>query len=312
MTTVPAHALISLPCADLAWTEAGTPRAPDGDVYYSDQDGLAESRAVFLAGNDLAQRFRTHTEPTLYIAETGFGTGLNFLASWQAWREVPDAKPRLHFLSVERAPLRPQDLQKALGRWPELTHYREALLAEYPLPLPGPQRLVFEAGAVLLDLYFGDVSDWLEWLSAQQHCAVDAWYLDGFAPAVNPELWQTQLFQGMAMHSRPGATLATFTAAGFVARGLCEAGFEVSKVAGFGRKRHRLNAQLRQPAAPPTPRQTPWHQSAQPRLARSGDHCIVLGAGLAGSSAALALARRGLQVTVLDSGPVAGGASGNW
>lgn len=311
MKTPPAHALNALPCAELEWTEAGTPRWVDGDVYYSDEDGLAESRAVFLAGNRLPERFHTHPDAVLYVAETGFGTGLNFLALWQAWRKSAAPKPRLHFLSVERTPLKPADLHKALSRWPELSEYRDALLQHYPLPLPGPHRLIFESGALVLDLYLGDVKDWLPWLADQQSCSVDAWFLDGFAPAVNPELWQTQLFSSMATHSRAHATLATFTAAGFVARGLREAGFEVTKVPGFGRKRHRLDARISEPVTAPPPAQTPWHKAAGPRIAKPGAHCIVLGAGLAGSSAALALARRGLKVSVLDSGPVAGAASGN-
>jgi len=297
----------------LLWTTVGTPRlGADGDIYYSDEDGLAESRAIFLAGNRLPERWQQHPHAVFTVGETGFGTGLNFLATWQAWRAAATPRPRLQFCSVERAPLRAADIAQALARWPELEPMTTELLAHYPPPVPGPHRLLFDEGAVCLDLFWGDAGDWLAWLRGQDGPGFDAWYLDGFAPAVNPDLWTPALFEALAAASRPHATLATFTAASAVASGLATAGFDICKVPGFGRKRHRLNGAITTAPRPPDAfTQTPWPHPATARLAGPGDRVLVLGAGLAGSSVALALARRGLKVTVLESAAIAGAASGN-
>lgn len=306
--------LTALPGPALRWEADGTPRsATFDDIYYSPEDGAAESEAVFLAGNRLPGRWREapwaqHASQRFVIAETGFGTGLNFLLTWLRWRECPGA-PRLHYLSVERYPLAREALSRALSRWPALAVLAEQLLAQYPPPLPGVHRLLLDEGQVILDLWWGDADACLaDWERSRQP-RVDAWYLDGFAPARNADLWRDSLFQRMARLSRPGASLATFTAAGAVRRGLQAAGFAVEKRPGHGRKRERIVAHC--PAtAPPLPwEDTPWEQAEQ--TAPPGREAVVIGAGLAGSHCAAALARRGFAVTVLESGAIAGAASGN-
>lgn len=294
--------------ADLAWAGDTTPRSSRfGDVYYSRDDGMAESEHVFLHGNDLPQRWRHHAG-AFRIVETGFGTGLNALLTWLQWRNLTGERPRLHIVSIEKYPLQRDDLARALGAWPTLAPLAAALLDAWPDLLPGQHRLTFDDGDVILDLWWEDVADALADLAARGP-AVDAWYLDGFAPARNADMWTEALFQAMAAASRPGATFATFTAAGQVRRGLSSAGFRVEKVPGYGRKRESLRGVWPGTHADfPTP-DTPWEQPLAPRsVPRSA---LVLGAGLAGCSTARALAERGVEVTLLDAGAMAGAASGN-
>jgi len=200
------------------------------DPYFSLEDGLAETRHVFLAGNDLPARFRDG----FHIAELGFGTGLNLLAALHAWRAA--AVPgRLVYTSFEAFPMPPQDMRRAQSRFAEL----DTLAAELaPHWTGGAQRIA------LSDLDFTLVAgDARETLSHWQKKA-NTWFLDGFSPAKNPELWQPDLMAEVARHTAPGGTTATYTAAGFVRRGLEAAGFSVSRVPGYGRKRHMTRATL--------------------------------------------------------------------
>ncbi|TGD76027.1 bifunctional tRNA (5-methylaminomethyl-2-thiouridine)(34)-methyltransferase MnmD/FAD-dependent 5-carboxymethylaminomethyl-2-thiouridine(34) oxidoreductase MnmC [Mangrovimicrobium sediminis] len=297
------------PAADLQWTAAGEPWSGRfQDIYFSREDGAAESRHVFLAGNQLPQRWQDWPGERFCIAETGFGTGLNFLLTWQAWRTLPTPRPRLHYISVERYPLAREELQRALVAWPDLGELAAALIAYWPGRLPGQHRLVLEDGAVLLDLWWEDVAQALPDL-ASHGPQVDAWYLDGFAPARNEAMWSATLFPAIAALSRPGTTCATFTAAGEVRRGLAAAGFDMHKFPGYGRKRESLGGVLSSAAPAPPLRATPWDLPDTPTDPAAS--ALVLGAGLAGCSVARALARRGLAVTVLERGAIAGAASGN-
>ncbi|MBL1377865.1 bifunctional tRNA (5-methylaminomethyl-2-thiouridine)(34)-methyltransferase MnmD/FAD-dependent 5-carboxymethylaminomethyl-2-thiouridine(34) oxidoreductase MnmC [Zobellella iuensis] len=297
--------------ARLDWNDQGTPvAAAFDDVYFSNDNGLAETRYVFLGQNGLPQRFIDHDRALFVVAETGFGTGLNFLATWQAFidyrRQYPQGNARrLHFISVEKYPLSHADLQQALGQWPELSTLSERLLAEYPLAVSGCHRL-WLAEDVCLDLWLGDVAELLPQMEAGLAGKVDAWYLDGFAPGKNPEMWTPELFRELARLARNDATLATFTAAGFVRRGLREAGFEVARVKGFGRKREMLAGHRRPEARAPYP--TPWYWRRPGR----GGHTLIVGAGVAGAALAQALTRRGHRVTLLEqAAEPAAGASGN-
>jgi tRNA 5-methylaminomethyl-2-thiouridine biosynthesis bifunctional protein len=280
------------------------------DVYYSREDGAGESRHVFLAGNGLPGRWDNHRQGPFMIAETGFGTGLNFLLTWKAWRGHSGHRPRLHYLSIEKFPLTPGDLSRALARWPELGDLSEQLLAQYPGLLPGQHRLLLENGSVVLDLWWLDVNTALEDIGSHQYPLIDAWYLDGFAPSRNESMWNDSVLQAVGRLSRPGATFATFTAAGAVRRSLAAAGFEVEKTPGFGRKRECLRGSL---CALPVPEvavggsnwDLPSEREAVPASA------LVIGAGLAGCSVAQSLARRGIAVTLLDQGGLAAGASAN-
>lgn len=295
--------------AALEWGEDGAPYSSHfDDVYYSRNNGLEESRYVFLEGNNLRQRWTNETPEQFCIAETGFGTGLNFLLSWQLWLQQPEPRPGLHYVSIEKFPLKKPDLARALAAWPELAPLTEQLLQVWPGLLPGQHRLLLNKGRITLDLWWEDVADALPDL-ASHGSSVDAWYLDGFAPSRNEAMWQDSMYRAMSSLSRQGATFATFTAAGQVRRGMGAAGFKVQKVPGFGRKRESLRGTLINSAEASLPRATPWdlpqHRPPQPR------RVMVVGAGLAGCSVAFALARRGIGVSLLDTGPVAGQASGN-
>ncbi len=299
--------------AELEWqASAGTPcprSARFGDIYYSTANGLEESRYVFLRGNDLPARLASHRGDSFCVAETGFGTGLNFLLTWQAWRSLSHTRPRLHYLAVERYPLCREDLGRALAAWPELDDLRDALIDAYPTAVYGCHRLVLQAGGLTLDLWWEDATEALFDLASREEAYVDAWYLDGFAPALNDAMWSRELLQAVGRLSRPGATFATFTAAGQVRRDLLAAGFDVHKTAGFGRKRERLVGELRTGPAYPAQQETPWDLGtvATPPPTR----VLVLGGGLAGCTTAAALARRGVAVSLLERDALAAAGSGN-
>lgn len=206
------------------------------DVYFSTDNGLEETKFVFLTQNDLTSRFKDLKNANFTIAETGFGTGLNFLSTWQLWSELAPSDSYLHFISVEKYPLSIDDIRLALAYWPTLVDYSQQLLAQYQQLSPGIHQLSFADGKVTLSLLIGDVTEMLP----QMNTPIDAWFLDGFSPAKNPDMWSATLFQNMARLSHPLTTFATFTSAGDVRRGLQAVGFQVIKLAGFGKKREML------------------------------------------------------------------------
>ena len=207
----------------LDWNEDGVPISQRfDDPYFSLQDGLAETKHVFLRGNDLPARF----VDKFHVAELGFGTGLNLLATWQAWRHS-GVEGTLHFTSFEAYPLDVTQMRKALDAFPEVSELADELLSR-----------LSAKGASCDDLVFTLVTgDARETLPTWQDKA-DAWFLDGFSPAKNPELWEEALLRHVGSHTRSNGTFATYTAAGFVRRALSDAGFDVQRVQGFGRKRH--------------------------------------------------------------------------
>ncbi len=302
----------SIQPANLHFNEEGTPVSREfDDVYFSNDNGLEETRHVFLGGNQLPENFAQHPRELFVTAESGFGTGLNFLTLWQAFNTFRAAHPeaalkRLHFISFEKYPLTRDSLTRAHSHWPELAELANQLQNSWPLPFSGCHRLLLDNGQVTLDLWFGDINQTMSQLDDSYRNQVDAWFLDGFAPSKNPDMWVPELFHGMARLARPGATLATFTAAGFVRRGLQEAGFTMTKRKGFGRKREMLTGTLE--TAPPGHGQTPWYH----RPAARGREAALIGGGIASALLALALQRRGWQVTLYcaDEAP-AQGASGN-
>ncbi|ELY4322097.1 bifunctional tRNA (5-methylaminomethyl-2-thiouridine)(34)-methyltransferase MnmD/FAD-dependent 5-carboxymethylaminomethyl-2-thiouridine(34) oxidoreductase MnmC [Cronobacter turicensis] len=304
---------IAIQPASLTFNNEGTPVSRDfDDVYFSNDDGLEETRYVFLNGNQLPERFMTHPRDSFIVAESGFGTGLNFLTLWQAFAAFRDAHPdaalqRLHFISFEKFPLTLADLASAHAHWPELAPWAQQLQAQWPMALPGCQRVLLDDGRVTLDLWLGDINELVDTLDDTHNRQVDAWFLDGFAPSKNPDMWTPGLFAAMARLARPGGTLATFTSAGFVRRGLIDAGFNVVKRKGFGRKREMLTGALSVDVPPPV--RAPWYA----RRPASGDKDVaIVGGGIASALLALALQRRGWQVTLYceDDAP-AQGASGN-
>lgn len=300
----------SLHHARLDWNEAGTPVSSDfGDVYFSNDNGLSETRYVFLQQNRLPARFSHHDSDSFVIGETGFGTGLNFLATMQAFLEqAPQSGngSRLHFISFEKYPLTQDDLRKALAAWPELGHLSQDLIAQWPLPVSGCHRLHFAGGRIRLDLWFGDIKEMLPQVPHRAEGLVDAWYLDGFSPAKNPEMWTQELFDGLARLARPDCSIATFTCAGFVRRGLIAAGFAMKKVKGHGSKREMLVGD--RPDKQPQQTIAPWY--ARP-AGRAGE-VVIIGGGIASAMTALSLVERGRNVTLLCAdGEPATGASGN-
>ena len=276
-----------------------------GDVYFSRANGLAETQHVFLNGNDLPERLaQLGSHDYFVVGETGFGTGLNFLALWQLWRQVrPDNHSRLHLLTVEKHPLTLADLRRALLIWPELAELSTQLLAQYPPPLSGVHRLIFAEERISLDLWLGDAADCLP--NIHSDCAVDAWFLDGFAPSCNPELWQTHILSQIVRLSAVGTTFASFSVAGVVKQGLRAHGITVTRPKGFGRKRQMLKAYWPTDAAELTPTNTP------PLRPDPQQPIAVIGAGIAGLSCAYALAQRGYQVHLIDQSAALAGASGN-
>ncbi|CAN7555199.1 bifunctional tRNA (5-methylaminomethyl-2-thiouridine)(34)-methyltransferase MnmD/FAD-dependent 5-carboxymethylaminomethyl-2-thiouridine(34) oxidoreductase MnmC [Pseudomonas sp. LjRoot71] len=291
--------------ASLDWDEQGQPLSSQfADVYFSNENGLAETRYVFLANNQLPERFAALTaDQQLVIGETGFGTGLNFLCAWQLFDQHATATARLHFVSVEKYPLNKADLQRALGLWPELAPYAEQLLAQYVALHPGFQRLVLAGGRVVLTLLIGDALE----LFGQLDAHVDAWFLDGFAPAKNPDMWTPELFAELARLSHASTTMGTFTSTGYVRRRLNDAGFKMKRVPGLGKKWEVLKGSF---IGEPTAGEKPWFaRPPQPTDARSA---LVIGAGLAGCATAASLAQRGWQVTLLERhAAIAQEASGN-
>ena len=224
-----------LDVARLAFDTDGTPVSEAyGDVYHSAAGGAAQARHVFLAGNGLPERWRARECFTLL--ETGFGLGLNFLATWMAWKNDPHAGTELHFVSLEKHPFTADDLAVAHAAWPEFSALAAELREHWPVLAPGEHRISLDAGRVILHLIFGNAVDTLSTLKME----VDAFYLDGFSPAKNPEMWSPELCGALANRARPGATLATWSVAGGVRQALKTAGFVVEKCPGFAGKRQML------------------------------------------------------------------------
>lgn len=298
--------------AHLSWNAEGTPISEQfADIYFSNQNGLAEARHVFLQGNHFPERFAIHPAETCVVAETGFGTGLNFLALWQSFKQfkaqTPNAKlQQLHFISFEKYPLTKTDLAAAHRCWPELNELSHALCEQWPEALPGNHRIILENGSVVLDLWFGDVNEQISLLKSNLNNKIDAWFLDGFAPAKNPQMWSEHLFTAMAKLARLNGTFATFTVAGFVKRGLQQAGFTVKKVKGFGNKREMLTGVL---AEKEIDNPTPWFTR---KKADNPTDIAIIGGGLASLTAAYSLLARGAKITLYcKDAQVAQNASGN-
>ena len=215
---------------DLTWRATPAGDVPISrqfdDPYYSLDDGLAETNHVFLAGNDLPARFNG----PLHIAELGFGTGLNFLATVAAWQAAGEGHP-LTFTSFERFPLTQAQADTALAAFPEVAAFAPDLIAVWDAAMTGPSPY---NDAITLQVITGDARSTLpKWTDI-----ADAWFLDGFSPAKNPAMWDPVLMQAVGDHTTPGGTLATYTAAGHVRRALADAGFTITRTPGFGRKRH--------------------------------------------------------------------------
>ncbi|MBO9543806.1 tRNA (5-methylaminomethyl-2-thiouridine)(34)-methyltransferase MnmD [Caulobacter sp.] len=271
----------------LVWREDGLPQSSlYGDVYFSSVDGLAETRAVFLTGCGLPERFAK----TFVVGELGFGSGLNIAALLDLWRREKPAGAKLRIFSIEAHPLERDEAARILAHWPELGEAAQVLLDHWPGRARGFHRVDLPGFDAVLDLAVMDVIEALEAWDG----AADAWFLDGFSPALNPAMWREEVLAAVARRSAPGARAATFTVAGAVRRALQAAGFEIAKRPGFGRKRERLEAWL----------------PGERAIAPPPETLAIIGGGIAGASLARAARAEGLSVTVVDD-PEGVAASGN-
>jgi tRNA 5-methylaminomethyl-2-thiouridine biosynthesis bifunctional protein len=289
--------------AVLAFRDNGTPFSPlYDDIYHSAVGGLEQAHYVFLRGNSLPDRWQGRRAFT--VLETGFGMGINFLMTWAAWRADSSRCERLHFVSTEKHPFTVADLRKVVAATisdPEIAGLAEALANAWPMLVPGTHRLEFDEGRVVLTLVFGDAQESLPALRLR----ADAFYLDGFAPAKNPELWTSAIFKALARLAGEGATFATYSSAGDIKRALTQCGFEYRKVDGFGWKRAMLVGHF-------APRWRVRRHEPPAPLAVDERHAVVIGAGLAGCAVIERLAARGWRVTSLERhASVAQDASGN-
>ncbi|MGF6655171.1 tRNA 5-methylaminomethyl-2-thiouridine biosynthesis bifunctional protein [Paraburkholderia youngii] len=289
--------------AVLAFRDNGSPFSPHyDDIYHSAVGALEQARYVFLRGNELPERWQSRR--TFTVLETGFGIGINFLVTWAAWRADPARCERLHFVSTEKHPFSAADLRRVHASTitdPLIAQLADTLANAWPMLVPGTHRLEFEGGRVVLTLIFADALDSLPALRLR----ADAFYLDGFAPAKNPELWSPAIFKALARVAGDDATFSTYSSAGDVKRALTQCGFEYRKVDGFGWKRAMLVGRF-------APRWRVRRYEPPAPFGHDERHAVVIGAGLAGCAVIERLAARGWRVTSLERhGSVAQDASGN-
>ena len=302
--------------AQLNWSDQSEPYSTMfDDIYFNNNQGHCESQYVFFEGNHLAHRWVNFKQKQFCIVETGFGSGLNFLNSAQQFinfkkNNIEKPLQRLHFISFEKYPLTSNDIQLSLKKLPQFSNLLESLVVQYPMPLLGCHRLFFDGGNIILDLWFGDINEQIDNLSNTHNGIADAWYLDGFNPSTNPDMWHLALFKKMVALSNPQATLATFTAAGFVRRALNESGFIMQKRKGYGKKREMLVGYI--PEANPIDNHVAFSTGTTRATPNQADDIAIIGGGIAGLCSALALAKRDHKVTVYCAESTLGtGASGN-
>ncbi len=315
--------------ADIEWRETTTnhsiPFSKEfNDIYFNPQDGLAESKYVFLAGNNLPHDWKNLAQQQFNIAELGFGSGLNFLMTLNAWQQAINArtdKPRCHlnYISIEKRPFKQQDFLKAAKHWPLFSNLVEQLSTNYPSLTFGRHQIQFKHWNATLTLFFMPVELALNDLiaesrSQQNKIIIDHWYFDGFAPAKNQSMWEHSICEQVSRLSKIGTKLATFSVSKQVKSPLVKAGFKISKRKGFGRKREMLTAQLETPLQekPKTyinlKYDKPWFNISH---SRSAKNVAIIGAGIAGCATAYELANAGVKVHLFDqASTIAAKASG--
>ncbi|NVK22700.1 MAG: tRNA (5-methylaminomethyl-2-thiouridine)(34)-methyltransferase MnmD [Kangiellaceae bacterium] len=282
-----------------------TPYSPlFDDIYFNSKDGLAESEYVFLKGNNLAQRFanlKNSKKDSFVIFETGFGTGLNFLLSCELWQKSTNTNNKsLHYYSVEQFPLKIADLKKAYQNLNLETELTETLLKHYPPALPGIYTIQIKS-TIHLHLILLPIDKALKEVAVQEDFKVDAWFLDGFAPSKNPDMWHKGLLHFMALHAENNdtsrTTVATFTAASAIRKGLQHYGFEVTKQKGFAQKREMITAQfIEKKLSTPKPTLASSYLQSKKKSAR----VAIIGAGLAGCSTAYWLHKQNIDVEIFE------------
>lgn len=305
------HLFKPIVTANLDWSSDLPFSLQFNDIYHASESAIEQSRYVFIDGNNLISRWQElpQNNPDIFnIAETGFGTGLNFLLTWQLWEKYSPEHACLHYFSCEKHPLKRDDLIRCLNNWPELHPYARQLIESYPILTPGYHHISFANGKVKLTLMLGDALECFEQFlicgdssleDKLRSDFIDAWYLDGFAPKRNESMWSEELMSIIALLSKEHTTLATYTAAAPVKARLRQLGFVLEKKKGFGPKRHMLTAQFKKNSPIHLKkRSTPWHSEGLVKAKRKS--AIIVGAGLAGCFTASALAKRGWTVTLID------------
>ncbi len=308
--------------AQLTWKDGLPYSSQFDDIYFASQTPIEEKNHVFIKSQQLVQRWQAlseHHAPHFVIGETGFGCGLTFLLTWFQWRKFAPKTAKLYYFSCEKYPLTKEDLKCCMDLWPSLYEEANLLLETYPTLTPGFHALNFDEGRVTLILMLGDALSTFKTLltcgdsvlESKLRCwSFDAWFLDGFAPAKNSDMWKPELLITLNLLSKPETTLASYTAAGEVRRGLQEVGFNVSKQKGYAGKRQMIVATYAVQSQRKIKRDTPWHTDYLPAVKQK--KAIIVGAGLAGCYTAYALAKRGWHVIIVDKQPTYGaGASGN-
>lgn len=296
--------------AEISWENDIPVSQKFGDVYFSKASGLEETRYVFHKHNYLEERFAKLTQGEAFtIGETGFGSGLNFLATVQLWHEKAITDAKLHYISIEKYPLQPKDLAKILSYFPELEAVSNTLINQYYLPLPAMHRISL-AHNVELTLIVDDIKDALPKINSK----VDAWFLDGFSPAKNSDMWDEEIFHQLSRLSKQTTTYATFTSSSIVRKALLAAGFSVNKTKGFAFKREMIYGTYlgSSPKSdqPSSKRLKTW--LSRPVTQSMTKQAIIIGAGISGAATAYSLAKRGYRVTVYEKNPEAAmEASGN-
>lgn len=273
----------------------GAPRSAQfDDIYFSAENGLAETEYVFLRGNNLPEAWKGKKHFT--IGETGFGTGLNFLTAWNLFEKTAQSGQMLDFISFEKYPLNTDEIREALTPWQDQFNNKiDLMLRDYPMRIAGFHRMKITS-QITLTLIFDDINDAFPTLDA----CVDCWFLDGFTPAKNPDMWSNTVFENMARVSASNASYATFTAAGSVRRGLAISGFSVEKQIGFGHKRDMIAGHYQ------------GEGKTQTAPHKQGSRIAIIGGGLAGTACAYTLKEYGFDPVIYEaSGSLARGASGN-
>ncbi|MBN4076042.1 bifunctional tRNA (5-methylaminomethyl-2-thiouridine)(34)-methyltransferase MnmD/FAD-dependent 5-carboxymethylaminomethyl-2-thiouridine(34) oxidoreductase MnmC, partial [Gammaproteobacteria bacterium AH-315-E17] len=305
--------------ANLNWDDTGNPYSKDyQDIFYSRADALAESSYIFLEANNLAERWQNLNGKSFIIGECGFGGGLNFLNTCKLWsenfaqHESAPINSTLYYLACDLHPFNKKELTHLHQKYPELTTYSDALLQVYPPLLAGihSRYLILKGCKVVLILMFGDTRKMLEKVWQANGFRVDAWYLDGFSPALNADMWDEPLCSALADLSKVGTTLSTYSAAGLVKKSLRKNDFTIERKTGFANKRHMLVGKYNPTSSQQKNSKTMWFQLPSPEY--NDKKAIVIGGGLAGCSTAYELAQTGWQVTLIErEQKIASKASGN-
>ncbi len=281
------------------------------DIYFDSESGTEQSDFVFIQKNQIKERLAS-SEETFTVAETGFGTGLNFLLTLQAYQKAQQASgsqlATLHFISVEKYPLSKEQLRQSLAILPQLEQYAAELIHSYPEEAPAQFKEEYQCsflnGQVNLTLIIDDAAKGLSTLNSDKAGLIDAWFLDGFSPAKNPDMWSEKLFSHIGRLSKPQATLTTFTVAGFVKRQLRDIGFRLEKLLAPGKKKEMFFGVMQS-----NPLTNKGYQ-LRPRIIKP-QHVSIIGGGIASACAAYTLTKQGVKVTLYckDSSVAQGGSS---